>query len=299
MSTLSPAARANRTRQEWAAIATLRDGHFTGTPKDPVRDQVLDFLQPYTEDGAMGDLLGPGWSALAATERGIRVIAAEDCSWSGRVLGDRELAKRAALRMGADGGFEVRTASFGRIISDCTTANYDPCGPPSEKWDKDIRRMAEAGLRAFAATALLSRVDGMKGIGEKGYIRLAKMSLEDNAPAYRLVEVIEYRGESNLPMAVFLVAQKTCVAGRCVAPQYKSSLCRLHYPAHLEKGRRRNLTPEQLEARQEGDRRRKLTPEQYERKLERKRKWWRNRTPEQIDHRNERRRKLRQLKVAA
>jgi hypothetical protein len=205
------ARRANETRklrapEVEADIAVLRGGHFTGLPKSEVRQEVVRFLAEHTREGeAVGDLLGPGWSALALREAGMAVISAETCEWSGRVLGDRARAERAARRMAADGGFVVELAPFAKIVPSVRTAFYDTCGPYLEPSSRDVRAMAQAELSAFVVTVLFSRVEGMRGKSPEHYRRMAEVGLEIDAPAYRIVKVCEYRGESNLPMAAFFL----------------------------------------------------------------------------------------------
>lgn len=221
------ARKANATRQEREAIARLRGGHFTKADKNEVREVVLDYLQRYMEPGeVMGDLLGPGWSARSAVARGMRVMAAEDCSFTARVLGDREMAKRVALRMGAEEGYGVSIGPFSKIVSSVTTAFYDPCGPSSPRWARDVTAMAQAGVRAFAATVLLSRVDGAKGLGEDAYVYVAERLLRGAAPGYHLERTLRYKGDANLPMAVFL-----CVSAKWLNEQAAIERARVLKPS--------------------------------------------------------------------
>ena len=197
------ARRANETRQAARDVAILRGGHFSGAPKNDVREAVVDFLAEWTRPGeAVGDLLGPGWSTLALEAKGLRVVAAENCGWSARLLDkDRGRAIRAAQAIKPD----VEIGDFARIIPKIRTANYDTCGPYLEPTSRDVRAMAAAELRAFVVTVLFSRVEGMKGKPDSHYRRMAKVGLEEDAQDYKIERVIEYRGESNLPMGVFFL----------------------------------------------------------------------------------------------
>lgn len=223
------ARKANETRRTRADIATLR-GHFTGAPKSSVRDEVVAFLAEYTRPGErVGDLLGPAWSALALKAAGLDVVAAENCAWSSRVLGSRERAAAAARQMAADGKFTVSLSPFAAIISSVTTAFYDPCGPYLEPTSRDVRAMARRGLRAFVVTVLFSRVEGMKGKPASHYRRLAEVGLAEDAPDYSVQNVVEYRGESGLPMAAFFLVSRRELDRRFAERQEKRQQEREYY----------------------------------------------------------------------
>jgi hypothetical protein len=156
----------------------------------------------------VGDLLGPGWSAEALTRRGLRVLAAESCKWTGRVIGDQKLAAAAARRMGREGGFAVHIGNFQSILPKVSTANYDSCGPYLAPTSRDVQAMYDHDLRAFVVTCLLSRVEGMRGKDDAHYLRMAEVGLSVDAPGYWVEQTIRYRGDRNLPMAAFFVVRK-------------------------------------------------------------------------------------------
>lgn len=212
MSRSDAARRANASRRSRITrdVDALRDGHFTGDAKSEVREQVVSFLKEYTPNRkAVGDLLGPGWSSAALHAAGMRVLAVDDCSWSSVVLGgDRTRAEKAARRIAKECGVRLRIGPFRSIVGNVESAFYDSCGPYLAPTSRDVRAMASANLRAFVVTVLFARVEGMKGKPPEHYRRLAEVGLEVDAPNYDIERVIEYRGESNLPMAAFFLLRK-------------------------------------------------------------------------------------------
>lgn len=228
---------ANRTRRINAAAEQLRAlPQFTSADKSRVRSEAITFLAQF--GGPCGDLHGPsGQSALESVKAGMEVISCENLSFlSSRVDLPRSDVAFALRKMAQEGGYRLHIGDFIDIVPQLRVAFFDACGPlavdtPSER---SVLAMVEHRLAAFAVTVMLSRVEGVKEKGSKAlsdryYIALAKAVLGEDAPGYRIVKVLRYRGEQNVPFAVFLLQRMVCVASGCLDIQDVNNRCRSHH----------------------------------------------------------------------